>query len=126
MKPQESLAILALSIFVACDIPTAMGEANSLIILAPDSLWQQVEEQTYQALEPTIYTTRDEKEYVVTAIDPTDPDAEDIHPRLFRNVLVFGNADDPVLQEVADAGDLDLSTMDAPHVFQVTDVWARG
>jgi len=126
MKRHEFLALLALPIVISCNIPTAMGEGNSLIILAPDSLWQQVEEQTYEALEPPIYTTRDEKQYVVTSVDPLDPDAPDIHPQLFRNVLVFGNVDDPVLQEVADAGDFDLSTMEAPRVFQVADVWARG
>lgn len=124
MKLRHLLGPLALAIFVSCGISNAMGEANSLIILAPDSLWQQVEQQTYEILEPTIYATRDEKQYIVTSVDPLDPAAASLS--LFRNVLVFGNADDLVLQEVAAAGGFVLSTMEAPRVFQVENVWARG
>ena len=48
-----------------------MGEANSLIVVADDALWQQVEEQTYAALERTVYTTRNEKIFNVTQTAPS-------------------------------------------------------
>ncbi|MDH3735104.1 MAG: DUF4837 family protein [Gemmatimonadota bacterium] len=123
MKKSIFFAPLALSALVACDTPNAMGEANSLIIIAADSLWQDVEQATYDVLEPTIFTVRDEKQYVVTAVPFDDPAIIDLS--LFQNVLVFGGPDDPALQQVADAGGFVLSTMEPGRVFQVEDVWAR-
>jgi hypothetical protein len=117
------LAPLALSVFVGCDPPNAMGEASSLIVISADSLWQELEQDTYDVLEPTIFTTRDEKQYVVTGIQPDDPEAVDL--KLFRNVIVFGGPDDLPLQEVAEAGGFVLSSMEAGRVFQVPGVWAR-
>ncbi|MFV1986066.1 MAG: DUF4837 family protein [Gemmatimonadota bacterium] len=123
MKTSRFLAPLALSILVACNTPNAMGEANSLILFAADSLWQELEQETYEVLEQTIFTTRDEKQYVVTGLSIDDPEAVDLG--LFRNVLVFGGPDDPALQEVAEAGGFVLSTMEPGRVFQVRNVWAR-
>ena len=108
----------------ACDNPQAWGEANSLIVIAPDSLWEQVADTTYAILEPTIFTTRDEKRYVVTQIDPTTEQAADL--RVFRNVIVFGTADDPSLAAVAAAAGRTFESVPAPEVFQARDVWARG
>lgn len=123
MNKSKYLAPLALVICAACGRPNAMGEANSLIVIAADSLWQQVEQTTYEVLEPTIFTTRDEKQYVVTAVAYDDPAIVDL--KLFRNVLVFGGPDDPALQEVAAAGGYVLGNMEPGRVFQVEDVWAR-
>jgi hypothetical protein len=53
----------------ACGLSSAMGEANSLILVAEDALWAAVEEDTYAALERTVYTTRDEKIFNVGAAD---------------------------------------------------------
>ena len=52
-----SIAIVSLS---ACNVPAAMGEASSLIVIVPDTLWGQVEEPTRTILEPTIFTTRND------------------------------------------------------------------
>ena len=101
-----------------------MGEANSLIVIVPDSLWEQVEERTRAVLEPTIFTTRNEKQYEVTSIDPAHPKINEL--RLFRNVLVFGTAQNPIMAEVAEAGGVSLSDFQPGRVFQVRDVWARG
>ncbi len=106
----------------ACNKQTAFGEANSLIILAPESLSQQVEEETRRILEPTIFTSRDEKQYEVTFVDPEHENAGDL--RLFRNLIVFGTGDDPLLMEVADAGGQDLAALEPGRVFQSSDVWA--
>ena len=107
-----------------CSQPTAMGEASSLIVIAPDSLWADVEQTTYDVLEPTIFTTRDEKQYLVQAVDPGHNAYDDL--RLFKNVLVFGDDRNPIMMEVAEAGGVDLSGFQPGRVFQVEDVWARG
>ena len=112
-------ALLALS---GCGRQTAMGEANSLIILASEELWTQVEEETRAVLEPTIFTTRDEKQYEVSSADPDHPNIADL--KLFRNVIVFGTEDDPLLIEAADAADQDLAALEPGRVFQARDVWA--
>ena len=123
MKKSMLLAPLALSILLACDKPNAMGEANSLIVIAADSLWQELEEDTYAVLEPVMFTTRDEKQYVVTGAPFDDPAMVDL--KLFRNVIVFGGPDDPAMQEVATAAGVDLVSMVGGRVFQVEDLWAR-
>lgn len=112
------------AIIAGCDNPQAWGEANSLIVLAPDSLWEQVADTTYAVLEPTIFTTRDEKQYVVTQIDPTSEQSADL--RVFRNVIVFGTVDDPDLVAVAAAAGRTFESVPMPEVFQARDVWARG
>ncbi len=101
-----------------------MGEHNSVIVFMPDSIWQQVEDDSYQALEPTMFTSREEKEYEVTQVDPTAPEADEL--LLFRNVVVVGPWDDPTLQRVAEKAGMDLTNLVPGRVFQVEDVWARG
>jgi hypothetical protein len=123
MKKSMFLAPLALSILTACGTPNAMGEANSLIVIAADSLWQELADETYEALEPTMFTTRDEKQYVVTGVPFDDPAIVDL--KIFRNVIVFGGPNDPALREVAMAGGHVLGTMTPGRVFQSEDVWAR-
>lgn len=108
----------------ACDQPTVMGEANSLIVAAPDSLWAEVEERTYEVLEPTIFTTRDENLYVVQQIDPSHAAWPEL--RRFRHVIVFATSDAPIMQEVARAAEMDLMSLQPGRVFQAGDVWARG
>lgn len=115
------LGVTLLSL-AGCGRQTALGEANSLIILASDSLWMQVEEETRAVLEPTIFTTRDERQYEVSSVDPGHPNVADL--KLFRNVIVFGTEDDPLLVEVAAAADHDISGLEPGRVFQARDVWA--
>ena len=107
----------------ACDQPQAWGDANSLIVVASDSLWEQVEEATYEILEPTIFTTREEKTYHVTQIDPTHSSFPDM--RVFRQVLVFGTASDPLIIEAAQTANR-VGTLEVPSVFQARNVWSRG
>lgn len=110
--------------FAGCDAPGAMGEPNSLIVVMPDSVWQQVGDATYRVLEPTIRTSREEKQYQVTQIDPSAPSIDEL--KLFRNVIVSGPWDDPTLQQAAEVGGIDLTDLRPGRVFQVRDVWARG
>lgn len=123
-RAPTALLAAALPVLSACSKQTAFGEANSLIILAPDSLSLQVEEETRQVLEPTIFTSRDEKQYEVTLVDPGHESAGQL--KLFRNLIVFGTADDPLLLEVAEEAGQDLSALEPGRVFQASDVWALG
>ena len=110
------------ALMAACGKPTPFGEANSLIIVAPDSVWIQVEEATYEALEQTFVTTRPEKKFVVTQVDPSSPDFAKL--RMWWQVIVFGTPDDPLIQRVAQAAG--LADVTAPSVLQAEDIWARG
>ena len=99
--------------------PQARGESNAIIVIAVDSLWQEVEASVRAALEPTITTVRDERTFDLT---PVSPLAEDwVTLRQFRQVLVLGRAGDgwvaPVLGEATSAT--------PPFVTDATDVWAR-
>ncbi len=105
-----------------CGQPQAWGEANSLIVVAPEDLWAQVEDTTYAALEPTIFTTREEKRFVVTHVDPGADEWSEL--RRFRNIVLFGPPDDPLVRQAAD--EADRAVPSPPAVLQARDVFARG
>jgi len=114
--------LVALSLASAgCSKPAAFGEANSLIVVSASDLWDQVEDSTYAALEPTVFTTRDEKQYVVTHVDPATSDFQRL--KLWRQLFVFATPEDPLIVKVARAAHLDQPR---PGTwFQATNVWAR-
>ncbi|MGD8277812.1 MAG: DUF4837 family protein [Gemmatimonadota bacterium] len=96
----------------------AHGEESSIIILAADSVWAQVEDSVLATLEPRTFTVRDEKMFVATW---TSPFSEDwITLRTFRQVLTIGVAGDGWV-----APALDDSVPTPPAVVETPDVWAR-
>ena len=117
-------ALAAVATLTGCGNPQAMGEANSLIVLAADSLWEQLEDTTYAILEPTIFTTRDEKLFLVTHIDSTSQQFQ--YRKRFRNLIVFGIPADQDIMDVAAADGRTFEMVPQPQVFQAPDVWARG
>ena len=112
---------LAAILAAACSKPSAWGEATSLIVVLPDEIWPELEDSTYAVLEPTIVTTREEKKFNVTQVDPANPELEDLV--VFRQVIVLGTPDNPLVQAAADQAGL---TPQAPALFAARDVWARG
>ncbi len=113
------LAVLLLP--VACDRPPAFGEANSLIVVGDESVWLQVEAETYEQLEPTVFTIREENKFNVTHVDPGGSELEEL--LLWKQVRVFGGPGDPLIEAIAsEAG----STPEAGAILQAGDVWARG
>ena len=112
-----------IALIAACGKPSPFGEPNSLIVVAPDSLWALVDEATYEALEQTFVTTRPEKKFVVTQVDPASPDFEKL--RMWWQVIVFGTPDDPLVERVAQAADIE-GRPGAPSVIQAENLWARG
>ncbi len=100
----------------------AHGAENSIIVVAVDSLWSQVQDSVDQALETRVYTVRPEKTFKLTQVSPESQDWVTL--RQFRQVLAVGTAQD---QWVAQA--LKKSSEPAPSppaVVQVNDVWVRG
>ena len=99
----------------------AFGDASSIVAAVPTAAWTMAEDSVYAALEPTIYTVRDEKMFTVTQVDPEDASVWD-ELRRFRQLLVVGPADAPWIAPVIEASDGD----GAPGVIQASDIWARG
>lgn len=117
------LLVLPLMAFTACDQGGAFGDETSIITAMEPELWSQVEDQVQAALEPTIYTVRDERAFTVTYHDP----GEELWGRLrqFRQLLLVGTGDEPFLEEVMDRVDED-ELGERPQVLQLRNVWARG
>jgi hypothetical protein len=117
------LALLAATIAVtACGRPAAMGEADSLILVADPELWSLVEQETYEALEPTLFTIRDEKKFYITYVAPEGKELEQL--LLWKQILIFGVPGDPLLEQVAKASGRD--ELSPPEIFQTPNVWAMG
>lgn len=115
-----ALPLLALS---GCDKTGAFGDETSIITAMEPQLWSSVEDDVQAALEPTIYTVRDERAFTVTYQDP----GEQMWGRLrqFRQLLLVGTGDEPFLEEVMDRVDRD-ELGERPQVMQLRNVWARG
>jgi len=115
-------ACVGLMALASCGLPSAMGEANSLIVVAADSIWSQVEPDTYEALERTVYTTRDEKIFNVTQTAPDSPEIGEL--LLWRQVLVFGVPDDERVRKIVE--EAGLESAEPGDIVQARNVWARG
>ena len=108
----------------ACGQQQALGKANSIIVVVPgDSLWQQVRDTTYAALEPRTFTVRPEKKFYVQKVDTVE--TQDLQQlRTFKQVVVFGTPENRYVREVVDEADGGMPG--PPALVHATDVWARG
>ncbi|CAN5763751.1 hypothetical protein BH23GEM9_BH23GEM9_34930 [soil metagenome] len=114
------LTILAALLLTACgESRQGVGTVTSIIVLTTDSVWAAVGDSILAALEPRIFTVRDERTFEVTQVSPQDPNWQDL--RRFRRILTVGTAADgwvqPALPRGRDAGQT--------GVIQEPDVWAR-
>jgi hypothetical protein len=121
MKSARLASLLSALSLLACNgSRQAVGTVNSIIVLAPDSVWAAIGDSVLTALEPRIFTVRDERTFEVTQVSPLDPKWQEL--RGFRQILTVGTAGDgwvqPALRRAAGAGG-------ATGVVQVRDVWAR-
>lgn len=114
--------LAGLAPLTGCDAPGAFGEANSLIVVADSALWAEMEQETYDTLEPTLFTVRPEPTFHVTHVPRDGAELEQL--LMWRQVLVFGSADDPLLREIADNADVEPPA--AGEIVQAENVWARG
>jgi hypothetical protein len=98
----------------------AMGDEHSVIVVAEDGLWAQVEDTVLSALQPLVFAVRDEPTFRVSHVSPGSPYWGDL--RRFRQVLAIGGPDDPWMQDPlrrAGAG------AGAGEVVEAENVWAR-
>jgi hypothetical protein len=113
--------LLAAAAVAGCDGSRhAMGTVNSVIVLTTDSLWAAIGDSVQTALEPRIFTVRDERTFEVTQVSPQDPTWSDL--RRFRQVLAIGTAEDGWVQPALRRAD---ARVDGAGVVQARNVWAR-
>jgi hypothetical protein len=116
-----------LSVFAV--LPTACGPSgtiahgteNSIIVVAVDSLWSQVQDSVNQALETRVYTVRPEKTFKLTQVSPESQDWVTL--RQFRQVLAVGTPQDQWVAEALKKSS--ESQPNPPALLQVNDVWVR-
>ena len=116
-------ALLTLSVGACGDAfsSLAYGDFTSIIAVMEPSLWDQVGDGVYSALEPTIRTVRDEKTFTVTYQDPSQEEWSNL--RRFRQMLLVGTGDEPWMQEaLAKVKD----PVNGPGLYHAFDVWAKG
>ncbi|TFG61807.1 MAG: DUF4837 family protein [Gemmatimonadales bacterium] len=116
-----SILPFALLVITACAKPPAFGEANSLIVVGNEALWQELEAETYQQLERTVFTTREENTFNVTFVAPGGSELDEL--LMWKQVLVFGVQGDPLIEAIAAKA---RTTPEAGAIQQARDVWARG
>lgn len=114
-------AVILALFTVGCDLPTAIGDANRIVIGVPDEHWDVLEPAIAEALEPRSFTVRDELIFDIAQVDPSTADWSDFQK--LRQVLVIGEAADPWV--VAALEKVDGGAPRAPAVVQANNVWAR-
>lgn len=112
----------ALSLGACGDVSgVAYGDYNGIVAAMDPALWEQVGDDVYDALEPTIVTVRDEKTFTVTYQDPSLPEWRDL--RKFRQLLLVGTGDEPWMKPALDELQ---NPPTGPGRYTAEDVWARG
>jgi hypothetical protein len=114
------IALLSASCGAIDRTQPAHGEVTSLIVIAADTLWEVVGDTVQAALEPRIFTVRNEKAFEMTHVSPLSEDW--IELRRFKQVLVIGRADDGWMAPILE----DTAGVNPPAVVERSDVWATG
>ena len=115
-------AVLLLWASLACNMERsrpALGDASSIVVAATDSLWLATGDSILSALQPRIFTVRDEKTFELTHVSPERVEWRDL--RQIRQILAIGEPDDPWMEPVLD-GDIPASL---PAIVERQNVWAR-
>jgi hypothetical protein len=117
-----TLAVLLLSIGGCGRSPVAYGAANSIIVVAPEALWNSVRDTVGIALEPRIFTVREERTFTLTHVSPADPNWGTL--RRWKQVLLVGEATDPWVEAALSRRTSLPESL--PAFLEVGEVWARG
>ncbi len=115
-------ALLALLAVTGCNDRSrpAMGDEHSVIVVADDALWAQVEDTVLTTLQPRVFAVRDEPTFRVSHTTPTDPYWGDL--RRFRQILAIGRVGDPWVDEPLGRAGVEPR---APEIVEAESVWAR-
>lgn len=118
----RNTVLLVVVLMVACDDSSrlAMGEVNSIIVVAEDSLWAEVSDTVLTSLQPRIFAVRDEPTFQLTHTSPRSEDWLDL--RRFRQILTIGGPDAPWVRPALEEAD---TTVTPPALVEVNRVWAR-
>ena len=122
MRKLTLTALLVLSA-AACGESSgiAYGDFNSIIAVMDPAAWEQVGNEVYGALEPTVLTVREEKTFTVTYQDPAGE--EWVNLRRFRQMLLAGTGEEPWMKEALSHV---KDSVSGPGLYKAFDVWARG
>jgi hypothetical protein len=116
-------ALLFGSLLLAgCDQTGAYGDTDSIILATSPDLWAEIQDSVLAALEPRVFTVRQEQTFQVTFQDPGHADWGNL--RQFKQELLIGRAADPWMTEAV--AQLDPGEVDPPQLLQTYNVWARG
>jgi hypothetical protein len=114
-------ALTILAVATACTNSTpSYGDFNSIIAVMAPSVWDEVGDDVYDALEPTIKIVGTERTFAVTYQNPNDAEWHNL--RRFRQLLLVGTADDPWIQEALPKVRGDVT---GPGLYHAYDIWAR-
>ena len=122
MKRRSLLLTAAVAALSACgEKGMSYGDPNSIIAVMSPELWEQVSDEFYEALEPTIQTVRDEKTFTVTYQEPGGPYWDRL--RRFRQMVAVGTPSDFWVAEALEEAREEAG--EGGGLMQVHDVWAR-
>jgi len=122
MRLTTSVILAFLTLVAAgCDRTGAYGDASSIVAAMDPVLWNEMEDEMYAALEPTIQTVAEERTFTVTFQDP----GVEFWGRLrqFKQLLLVGTGKEPWMEDAIRR--LDDEGGERPRIAQVRDVWAR-
>lgn len=115
------VAMLA-ALLPACNLDSsrrAFGDPHTIVVLAVDSLWAEVGDSVLRALEPRVFTTRNERTFEVTHMSPLDERWNQL--RQFVQVLAIGVPGDGWITPLVESPPQTL-----PAVVERDNVWAQG
>jgi hypothetical protein len=98
----------------------AMGEVNSIIVVAEDGLWSEVGDTVLSALQPRVFAGREEPTFLLTHTAPTSEYWGELSR--FRQILAIGGPDDTWIRPALSKAD---TTVSGPTVVEADDVWAQ-
>lgn len=116
-----TLALLAIAALASCDKPIAIGDSENVVVAARDSVWAALRSEIQEAIEPRIFTVRDELIFEVSYVDPRTAPWGDL--RHVRRVLAIGEPSDPWVAEALD--EAGAGSTAPPAVIQTRNVWAQ-
>lgn len=116
-----AFALPLLALLAGCDKPIAIGGVNTIMVAAPDSVWDALRPELEASLQPTAFTVRDEQIFDLSQVDPTSEEWGRL--RNVRQILVIGEPADPWVAQVLEEADGAVST--PPAIVQARGVWAQ-
>ncbi len=118
---RKTLPLLVLAAGACADTTRpAMGDVNSIIVVADSGLWAEVSDTVLTTLQPSVFAVRDEPTFNLTHTVPNSEHWGDL--QRFRQLLVIGRSEDPWVARVLEEAD---TTVSAPAIVEASRVWAR-